>query len=120
MQTTLMDLNVQRLRYEHTENDINDKIVGDIIIPDVKSLLLHGSESSKVTSAITSEMEVVLCQILRIRYPEVMTNQQHLKVTQQEKVVLHRPHTGVCGLNNLVREVFSYNTQGRRTMNFLN
>jgi hypothetical protein len=64
-------------------------MVGDIIIPEVKSLLLFGSESWNVTNAITSEMQVFLCQILRIIYPVVMTNQQHLEELEKFSVIEH-------------------------------
>lgn len=92
----------------------------------VLSVLLYGCETWKVTSTIEARIQVFvnkcLRRILRVRWPEVITNEELWRVTNFEKVAVtirRRKwkwigHTLRKGVGDIARHALQWNPQGCR------
>lgn len=92
----------------------------------VKSVLLYGSETWKVTKDVTSKLQVFvnrcLRRILRIYWPEIISNEQLLHRTNQRQInkeILNRKWGWIGHIlrkptSNIARAALDWNPQGKR------
>lgn len=105
-------------------NRISRKLKLRFFRSNVLSVLLYGSETWKTTSSITQSLQVFvnkcLRRILRVRWPEVISNEELLRTTRSEPVelVIRRRKWRWIGhvlrRNDIAKEALDWNPQGRR------
>ena len=92
----------------------------------VKSVLLYGSETWRVTETLTKKIQTFinrcLRQILKIRWPDTISNQDLWNQTNQDPInqqISRRKwkwigHTMRKPINNITRQALQWNPQGKR------
>ena len=116
--------NTLRPIWKSTALSLHNKI--RIFNTNVKSVLLYGSETWRVTNTSTHKLQTFvnrcLRSILRIRWPEVVSNERLLEMTRQAPldIDIKRRKWGWIGhtlrkpTHNVTRQALNWNPQGKR------
>jgi hypothetical protein len=114
------------LREIWSTNNISRRLKLQIFNSNVKSVLLYGCETWKVTKSVTNKVQVFINRCLRkicgIYYPETISNEDLYRLTDQTTVATEIGrrkwswigHTLRKPANDITRQALSWNPPGKR------
>ena len=117
--------NTLRQIWRSTALSVRNKI--RIFNTNVKSVLLYGSETWRVTKTSTQKLQTFtnryLINILNIRWPEVVSNEELWNKAKQIPIEMEMKKKRKCGwightlrkpVSNITRQALEWNPQGKR------